>query len=194
MKTTTKKKKNKKKRNLWLNWKALERVYEDHDRKSRESVAKNQRVFDALLATFSNAEHVPEHLRVRSDFSNVPAKERPPATPASEDAEKAVVLKNLVRDWSEEGKEEREKSHHVLVRHLRDVVFKEQLSKIGCMKERCESGGRGAPSRFGSRRRIGTTRVRIRESRIRNRRERIFLLHVVWCLFLIELLLGEAPV
>ena len=137
MKTTTKKKKkNKKKRNLWLNWKALERVYEDHDRKSRESVAKNQRVFDALLATFSNAEHVPEHLRVRSDFSNVPAKERPPATPASEDAEKArYVLKNLVRDWSEEGKEEREKSHHVLVRHLRDVVFKEQLSKIDRMYE-----------------------------------------------------------
>ena len=136
MKTTTKKKNNKKKRNLWLNWKALERVYEDHDRKSRESVAKNQRVFDALLATFSNAEHVPEHLRVRSDFSNVPAKERPPATPASEDAEKArYVLKNLVRDWSEEGKEEREKSHHVLVRHLRDVVFKEQLSKIDRMYE-----------------------------------------------------------
>ena len=136
MKTTKKKKKNKKKRNLWLNWKALERVYEDHDRKSRESVAKNQRVFDALLATFSNAEHVPEHLRVRSDFSNVPAKERPPATPASEDAEKArYVLKNLVRDWSEEGKEEREKSHHVLVRHLRDVVFKEQLSKIDRMYE-----------------------------------------------------------
>ena len=119
-----------------VNWKALERVYEDHDRKSRESVAKNQRVFDALLATFSNAEHVPEHLRVRSDFSNVPAKERPPATPASEDAEKArYVLKNLVRDWSEEGKEEREKSHHVLVRHLRDVVFKEQLSKIDRMYE-----------------------------------------------------------
>ena len=134
--TTKKNKKKKKKRNVWLNWKALERVYEDHDRKSRESVAKNQRVFDALLATFSNAEHVPEHLRVRSDFSNVPAKERPPATPASEDAEKArYVLKNLVRDWSEEGKEEREKSHHVLVRHLRDVVFKEQLSKIDRMYE-----------------------------------------------------------
>ena len=133
---TTKKNKKKKKRNVWLNWKALERVYEDHDRKSRESVAKNQRVFDALLATFSNAEHVPEHLRVRSDFSNVPARERPPATPASEDAEKArYVLKNLVRDWSEEGKEEREKSHHVLVRHLRDVVFKEQLSKIDRMYE-----------------------------------------------------------
>ncbi len=133
---TTKKNKKKKKRNVWLNWKALERVYEDHDRKSRESVAKNQRVFDALLATFSNAEHVPEHLRVRSDFSNVPARERPPATPASEDAEKArYVLKNLVRDWSEEGKEEREKSHDVLVRHLRDVVFKEQLSKIDRMYE-----------------------------------------------------------
>ena len=44
-------------------------------------------------------------------------------------------LENLVRDWSEEGKEEREKSHHVLVRHLRDVVFKEQLSKIDRMYE-----------------------------------------------------------
>jgi len=147
---TTKKNKKKKKRNVWLNWKALERVYEDHDRKSRESVAKNQRVFDALLATFSNAEHVPEHLRVRSDFSNVPARERPPATPASEDAEKArYVLKNLVRDWSEEGKEEREKSHDVLVRHLRDVVFKEQLSKIDRMYE-----GGGANSEDAARPRV----------------------------------------
>ena len=91
MKTTTKKKKNKKKRNLWLNWKALERVYEDHDRKSRESVAKNQRVFDALLATFSNAEHVPEHLRVRSDFSNVPAEKERPPSPARQLKPRSVV-------------------------------------------------------------------------------------------------------
>ena len=116
----------------------LKRAYENHRERSRESVEKNQRFFDALLGTFmSHGEQVPPHLRVTESFDSVPVGERPPATPAGEDAEKArYVLKNLVRDWSEEGREEREKSHDVLVRHLRDVVFKEELCTIDKMCER----------------------------------------------------------
>jgi carnosine N-methyltransferase len=122
----------------------LQEVYEKGERKSREAVEKNQHFFDCLLETFSSndadgedASHLPAHLRVTRDFETVPERERPPLVPGFEDAEKArYVLKNLARDWSEEGREEREKSHDVLVRHLRDVVFKEQLSEIDLMCER----------------------------------------------------------
>ena len=101
----------------------IKAVYEKGNELAEGAVERNQIFFDSLLGTFRN-ERVPEHLRVELDFDDVDEAEHPGLHSANEDHEKArYVLKNLVRDWAEEGKVEREESLGKLLRRLEDVFF-----------------------------------------------------------------------
>jgi len=83
---------------------------------ARHAVAQNACFFDSLLSTFEGP-HVPDHLRVplRSQL-------RCPPTPPG-DAEKVrYVLRNLVRDWSADGAEERARCYGPLLERLRALL------------------------------------------------------------------------
>ena len=122
-------------------------VYARNERLARRCVEKNQLFFNQMVAAFEREVEeegggaVPQHLRVEKKRETKGAEGMREASRASsssfqthrlplpKDAEKArYVLRNLVRDWSEEGSEERVQSHKVLCEHLEER-FQEALKK-----------------------------------------------------------------
>lgn len=88
----------------------------------RRAIASNCTFFDELLATFggtceSDLDHRPSHLVGGEEEANKLANEGYAMNPGDEDKVK-YILKNLARDWSDEGRAEREECYAPVMRAL----------------------------------------------------------------------------
>ncbi|GAX79740.1 hypothetical protein CEUSTIGMA_g7181.t1 [Chlamydomonas eustigma] len=84
-------------------------------------IKSNQRFFKAMLKAFDDDEGGPSHLAHAADAGYEAAKAQHKITPI--DADKVrYVLKNLARDWSSEGAEERQKCYTPILQELKKLL------------------------------------------------------------------------